>query len=296
MGYAQDKRAQEQSSATTVAIGKPDLPADVSVNGVVVDPDGNPVGGATVRALTAREHEPVAESDAQGRFELHVNRDDAGALGAFRFEHVPAKPLHDQWLKEIPWDVVVVAKPYTIAWRHLDAAQPSKPLTIALTPEAQIRGQVIDRQKRPIQSAEVRVESIEPPGTDPLRGPCADPGMLDLQRSRLAPVAKTDADGKVTIDGLPPDVRLGVLVKHDDFRRDFLYVATTHQPQPDIEVPEYADGKETTERKKVYAADFSAVLGPPRRDWWGGLRPPTRKNPSPTHGSKHSGNPMRSIP
>ncbi|MCX7424273.1 MAG: carboxypeptidase regulatory-like domain-containing protein, partial [Planctomycetia bacterium] len=237
-------------------------PATLTASGKVVDPAGKPVAGATVYL---REWSTYRIS--QDAFKLDTNdvlaTTETDAAGGFRFENVAARPLNDQWLGEIPWDVVVVAKSYAMAWRHLDAARQAKPWTITLAPEATITGRVTDRQGKPIPGADVSVFAIDPPGSD---WPChayADPDMLDLQRSRLSPAAKTDAEGKVTIGGLPRDARLDLFVTHPDFQHGLTFVATTDQPQRDIVILEYAYGGRTALSHEVYRWDFSAELGPP---------------------------------
>ena len=247
-----------QPQGTAPAEPPPALP---TAFGKIVDPAGKPVAGATVYL---REWSTVLISREPYNQNLNdiLATTQTDAAGAFRFEKVPAKPLHDQWLRQIPWDVVVVAKPFAMAWRHLDTAQQSKPWTISLTPEAKITGRVTDKQGRPVREAEVKVVSISSlAGESHPRS--NDPETLGLAWSRLAPVAKTDADGRVTIAGLPRDLLLRAFVTHDDFRSEIVYAATTEQPQGDIDFPDYADGKESVQVKKVYSANFSAVLGPP---------------------------------
>ena len=237
-------------------------PAMLTASGKVVDPAGKPVAGATVYL---REWSTYRIS--QDAFKLDTNdvlaTTETDADGGFRFENVAARPLHDQWLGEIPWDVVVVAKSYAMAWRHLDAARQAKPWAITLAAEAKITGKITDQAGRPVVGAEASVHDISPLDVD---WPCsayADPGVLDLQRSRLAPGAKTDAEGKLTIGGLPRDVRVSLIVTHPEQHRDVILVATTDQPQPDVEDSDYVDGKRTTRPKKVHGDSFSVALAPP---------------------------------
>ena len=239
-------------------------PALLTAFGKVLDLNGNLVAGATVYLREWSTYR--ISSDPYNRDVndiLATTKTDA--QGEFRFEDVAARPMSEQWLRQIPWDVVVVARPYAMAWRHLEATEQSEPLTITLVPEVKITGCVNDQQGRPVRDAEVRVNSISPLGSD---YPChayADPEVLDLQRSRLAPVAKTGVGGKVTIHGLPRDERLRLGVTHDDFRGDFVLVATTDKSQPNIEYSRYsyADRKSTKQSKKIFSSDFSIALKPP---------------------------------
>ena len=122
--------------------------------------------------------------------------------------------------------------------------QQSEALDDQLCAEAVITGQVTDRQGRSIQDAELRVYTIDPLGAVSTSIAFADPEKLDLHKSRLAPVAKTDANGKVTISGLPHDERIALNIKHVDYRRDIIFVSDLRmEPQPDIETFDYVDGK-----------------------------------------------------
>jgi len=249
-----------QPLATTPAEPPPAL---LTAFGKVVDPAGKPVAGATVHLREWSTYR-ISQDPYNENLNDILATTQTDAEGAFQFKNVPARALHDEWLSQIPWDVVVVAKPYAIAWRHLDAAQQSKPLKIALAPEAKITGQVKDKQGRPIQNAEVRAISISSL-TSESHPPFTDPETLDLAFSRLAPIAKTDADGKVTVAGLPRELLFTFVVTHDDFRREIVRVATTDQPQADIDVPSRGiEGKmPSMEPAKVYAGAFSIALRPP---------------------------------
>jgi beta-lactamase regulating signal transducer with metallopeptidase domain/protocatechuate 3,4-dioxygenase beta subunit len=239
------------------------LPTLLTALGRVVDPAGKPVAGATVHLREWSTYRISAEPYKRNPNDILATT-QTDAQGAFRFEKVPAKPLSDQWLKQIPWDVVVVARPYAIAWRHLDAAQQSKPLTINLAPEAKLSGRVIDQHGEPVQNAEVRISGIQPLGSDAHCSAYAAPDVLDLQQSRLMHVFRTDTDGQVTIEGLPSDLLMQLSIHHDAFRSDSTFVATTDQPQPDMEIPNYEIGKpKKTKQIKVGCRRFTVTLEPP---------------------------------
>ncbi len=254
-----------ESRATTKEQTDPQVapPALLTASGTVHDPNGKPVAGATVHLREWSTYRGGSDPYTRNPNDI-IATTQTDAQGAFRFEKVPAKPLSDQWLKQVPWDVVVVAKPYAIAWRHLDAAQESKPFTFHLTPEARISGQVTDQQGRPVANAEVRIGVIQPLGSDASCGAYADPDVLDLQRSRLMDVAKTDAEGRVTIGGLPSGLLMRLGIYHDAFRGDTTFVATTDKPQPDMEIPDYENGiPKKGKTIKVECGRFAVALAPP---------------------------------
>ena len=255
-----------KGEGTAVAASSPGAPAEpppalLTAFGKVVDPAGKPVAGADVYLREWSTYRISQDPwDHNPNDILAATKTDVE--GKFRFENVPARPLHESWLKQSPWDVVIVAKPYALAWKHLSAAQPPKPFEIALAPEAKITGRVIDQQGRPIQGAEVKAYGLCSLTGD-WHPQFTDPETLDLGCSRLAPAAKTDADGKLTIAGLPRGLRLDTIVTHDDFATGSVYVATTDQPQPDLDASSYKDGKKQESSAKVFSTAFSATLGPP---------------------------------
>lgn len=259
------KPAAQSSPTATTSPDEPPPPL-LSAHGTVVDPAGKPVAGATVYLREWSIYRVLM--DAANRTPLKDRTDilattQTDAEGAYRYENVPAKPLREEWLKQIPWDVVVVAKPYGMGWRHLNASQQAGSLDVKLTPEATVSGRVTDQQGHPVQNALVSLHSIDPLDSD---WPCtaySDPGSLIVQQSQLMPASKTDADGRVTFTGLPRDARLYFDVTHPDFRRNSVLAAITDRPTPDIEVFGSFDGTASKHMAKIYSGPFSVTLVPP---------------------------------
>lgn len=234
----------------------------ITTFGKVLDPTGKPVVGATVYLREWSTYRISTDFFDQNPNDI-LAKTVTDAEGAFRFEEVPTKPFSAEWMAEIPWDVVVVAESYALTWKHLFTERTTAPMTITLSPEAKITGQVINPQGQPVKDAIVEVYSINSLSLPELRPTSKDPENLDLQFSRLAPSAKTDVDGKVTLGGLPADRFLKIRVIQDDFLGVFLNVATTDQPQADVERIDYVDNKPDREFQKVYSGSFTAELKPP---------------------------------
>ncbi len=242
---------------SAVAEANDQPPALLTALGKVVDPAGKPVAGATVflrEWSTYRiSSDPYNDSPRDVLATTHT-----GADGTFRFEKVVAKPfLTDEWFRQNPWDIVVTAKSYGLAWRHMRTPHPSQAFEIKLQPAATISGRVTDHMGRPIKGAEVCVSGIDPLGQE-LRYDYAAPGTLDLQASQLRPSARTDGEGRFEINGLPREALLTVMVTHDNFDREFLHVATSIEPQPDLPITPRTDAKTA----KIHPANFTVKLDP----------------------------------
>ena len=190
--------------------------------------------------------------------------------GAFRFENVPAKPLRENVAKANPLGrrgrgqaiLHCLATPGC-------ARNKSKPLTITLAPEAKVTGRVTDQHGKPIPNATVTLNSIDPLAAIGHAPRMPIPATLILTASRLAPAAKTDADGRVTFACLPRDARLSFGVGHSDFQRSGVLVAITDRPQPEIEVPGVFDGARSEHKAKIHAGTFSVALAPGLPRWVG---------------------------
>jgi beta-lactamase regulating signal transducer with metallopeptidase domain/protocatechuate 3,4-dioxygenase beta subunit len=253
---AASESKKRADSRPTAADGAPLL----TVFGRVVDSDGKPVAGATVYLREWSTYRVSSEPYNRNLNDILATT-KTDAAGTLRFENVPSKKLHEQWVSQNPWDVVVVARPYAVAWRHLSAPRDTRPLEIKLAAGATIRGRITDPQGRPVANAKATVLGISALGSD-WHPPFDDPETLDLQLSRLCPTAKSDAEGQVIIDGLPRDALLGVEIRHPDLHRQFVHVATTDGPQADMEIPEHAKGNRIVS-PKVFSVTFSAKLDPP---------------------------------
>lgn len=257
---AKKKQAPAEKKGQTGTTPAGNLPM-VSAVGRVLDSEGMPVAGATVYLREWSTYLVSSEPWARDVDDiLATTRTDAD--GAFRFEPVSAKKIHDQWMRQNPWDVVVAAKGHAIAWRHLRGASSDRPYEIRLSAAERISGRVSDAQGKPLGGAEAIVSMITSLDADTYSS-LDDPETFDLQDSRLRPRAKTDADGRVTIEGLPRNARLLVRLTHPDHHSKLVYVATSKEPQPDLDVPKFENEKRVSNLQKVFPTEFSAALEPP---------------------------------
>jgi beta-lactamase regulating signal transducer with metallopeptidase domain/protocatechuate 3,4-dioxygenase beta subunit len=250
------ERPQKQA-ATTPIDGVPLLTA----SGRAVDPTGKPVAGATVYLREWSTYRISSEPYNQNLNDILATT-KTDAAGAFRFDRVPSKKMHDQWMAYNPWDVVVVAEPYAIAWQHLTTPASDKPHEFRLSEAAKISGRITDAQGHPVRDAVVKVHAIYALAAESYP-PIEDPETFDLQLSRLRPAGEGDANGDVTIGGLPRDVMISLEIRHPDHHSKFLRVATNKEPQPDMDMPKYEGGKRVPNPQKVFSMNFTATLDPP---------------------------------
>jgi len=140
--------AKERAEPTSGAAGVPASPSalalrdttkTISVSGVVVAADGRAESGVSVRALTHDEHEPVAESDPQGRFQLRVDR--ARVRGLVILGHTVDKAR--QGFFELDWNP--------------EPAKALPPVRLTMGPARSINVQVVDRTGKPVPGAVVGV-------------------------------------------------------------------------------------------------------------------------------------------
>ena len=124
-----------RNSTTTTA---PAAAGTATLSGVVVDPSGRPEAGVSVRAITYVEHEPVAQSDAAGRFEIRVDRGRARGLALLARS---ADGARQGFLRLNSFDVQPLQTP--------------PPIRMTMSPARSIDVQVVDGSGRPVADAVV---------------------------------------------------------------------------------------------------------------------------------------------
>lgn len=229
----------------------------ISVNGQVVDQAGVAVAGATVH-LREWSNFRVSENPGLARIEDVLATTKTDGDGRFEFADVPARPLHRYSELTAPWDVVCQHEGFGMAWQHLPAAKSEAPLCLRLAPEVSIEGDLVDQSGSPIADAHVEVYRISALGAD-WHSDDRSPWTLDLSRSELAPVGRSDAQGHVVIRGLPADLRATLIITHDDFSREVVYVATTDVSQPPVPQPGRGPDRVT---KPTFSRQFSVEMKP----------------------------------
>ena len=208
--------------------------APIEVLGLVVDPDGAPVAGATITAARFRDAGVGSFGQDRDRQELARVRSGPDGRFAMTFEgpvpgssESPNSP--DHWRR---YRIVASSRGFGPAWSSVDGTASGTPLELQFArDDSPINGRLVDLEGRPIAGATVRIHKLwkaesatavddwigrvsEPYPAEDERPrshyfPLADAGLPDSSPALPGPVA-TDADGRFRVDGLGRD-RLAIL-------------------------------------------------------------------------------------
>jgi RNA polymerase sigma factor (sigma-70 family) len=220
--------------------GKPDLPiaakADdgegklgpgrMFVVGRVLDPQGKPVPGASVmvyaRSMIFRMGAGVARL-----YPKELGRASGDGSGRFRVD-VPrtSSSYHDEF------GAVALAPGYGASWVDLDPDADQPPADIALRPEQVIHGRLFDLQGQPARDVKLSVTAIRrvlPTAPNPREENLEGPVFLWTHPDDLPgwpSPAITDADGRFTLHGVGPGLRVSLSVIDPRFASQVIEINT----------------------------------------------------------------------
>lgn len=223
--HAQDiQRVKSDSGLANRNILKP-------ISGIVLGPDGLPLGGARVylrsRPYTSRPEIQLGETltDSDGNFEF---------VGI-------EKPIKGDSRRLYPLDVIAVKARHSIRWKKLLNAERS--IQLRLKRDTVFRGLLRDDSGKAVKDATIRVQNLMslntigkiniPSGSFPSMN---GDSYLDASQPTIQIMAKTDAKGKFAIRGLPNRVGMTLLVDDRRFVKNKIYAATTNEELPDIPI------------------------------------------------------------
>ena len=109
----------------------------IAIEGVVVDDNGRPEKGVTVKLLPPKENEPCGESDAQGHFRLQIDRKPQGLSVVARTADGERQAYH-----QFPWE------------REAKKTLPS-PLRLTMSKARMVEVVVVDAAHKPVPGAMV---------------------------------------------------------------------------------------------------------------------------------------------
>jgi len=224
------------------------------IGGQVVDAKGQPVAGANVYMREAiagyrRTSHAIKSGD--------LARVTTGLDGEFRFVDVPAKS------DTIRVDVVVVAKGFALAWKHLPGGVPRENVRMVLKRPTQLSGWVLDTSGNPVPEARVQLEytmsirHITQADLDQGRWPRVDDARhVNLRGFHEPPSAQTDVEGRFTLKGLPPGLGIGIRAIHPQYELTDVFAAT---------VEEIDSENASKAKRNVQTGEMRVLLGKARR-------------------------------
>lgn len=191
--------------------------ADPFVSGVVVNTDGAPIAGATVRLsrtpvpyLTRFEALAQTETDTDGQFRIvDVKVPQSG--------------------RPVPLKLIITAPNYGVHWDTI--SEPQQDVKISLQPQAAFTGKLILSGK-PVSNASIRVlhvmsiEALKDIDIQAGSFPSRHKAYIDLEGLRVPILTKSDADGKFVLDQIPPNVGFAFQVDHPSVAK-LVYFGTT---------------------------------------------------------------------
>ena len=258
---AAQQKNQPQGKAEPAA-----TPVKLSATGTVVDQAGGPIAGARVilREWSVYRVGELPRKQTENFFrgeELHdtLSETTTDDTGRFRFDNVtaPAFPHHPEAGHSVyPWDIVALAPGHGLAWVQLTPQNQRAPITLKLGPEKIIRGRIIEPGGKPVVGAKIKVHGIDPLGR-PLGNGLQTENRLNLIWSAFPLGATTDADGRFTIAGIPPEHVATLIVTEPRHERLAVYAATTDKPQPENVATYYYSGQPREVREPVYSGELT---------------------------------------
>lgn len=249
--------------------GKPATPAlaaKLSASGRVLDAEGKPVAGATVilrewsvyrvRGMSPKQAERLVRGEEVPDI---LAKTESDPDGRFRFQDVPAPSFPNTaevGQSVFPWDVAALAPGHGTAWVQLTPERQRTPIALTLGAEGTIRGRVVEPGGKPVAGAKVKVFGIDPLGRPDEYGMGTD-NRLNLTCSAFPLGAKTGADGRFTIRGLPGEQVATLVVTEPRHERLVAFAATTTVPQPDLVSHDVRAGKPAETRQPVHTGEFT---------------------------------------
>jgi RNA polymerase sigma factor (sigma-70 family) len=201
----------------------------LSASGKVVDLQGKPIANAAVYFLEMASLRMTTQTTTSDYTDI-LAQAKSDKNGAFEFRDVRVEPMRiaPSNSYQHPWIVVAMAKGYAVAW-HTFKADSEHDLVLTLTPEARIRGQLLDASSRPAAGVRVQVVEIDEWLNPDPRRRFFSGDELRLTLSRLPLSVVTNSDGWFVMDRLPKDLRVGLLIDDSRFARKWLSCATVDE-------------------------------------------------------------------
>ncbi len=181
-----------------------------TIRGRVLDPDGKPVAGATV-AVLARSRSIGRGGDitsAGTRGVATTTTDDSGA-----FQIGPKPPISSSLYRDVK--LMASSPRFAPSGRGIGLDAEEIVMDVSLQQPRRIKGRLADSVGQPAPGVVVHVTAMRKPGYDLLAGLMLTKPEPDLPGWPRP--AKTDADGRYILDGLPANLEINLNIKDDTY-------------------------------------------------------------------------------
>jgi protocatechuate 3,4-dioxygenase beta subunit len=128
-------------------------------------------------------------------------------------------------------EIIAWADGWGMAWTDVIALAPGEPVRIALAPEADVHGTVIDAKGQTVRDARITLGGLTKSTTESRGGSYTQPGDLNLSLSELQRKITTDSEGRFVLRNLPPDYRISAIFEHAGSKRTVIYIDTGNNPE-----------------------------------------------------------------
>lgn len=264
-----------------------DVRTSITIEGIVLKPDGTAAAGAAVRTHAwwwnwpsefgkDETMPPIFETTtgSDGRFSLKLPFGPDEKLSDTTWKGVWSEP---RWKRLWNFSAVVASMPgYGGSWVALEQLVPSESITLRLVNEHPIRGKIIDLEGKPIAGATIQISNPtdgkagsldawlagiragEPAWTVHAKaGTSIEPRLLGISDKM-----KSDADGRFEIRGLGPECKIDLaFVGETVAHREAIACTRKMEPITRVILPEASKQTEPVLGSDfIYSADPARVI------------------------------------
>jgi|GEM_PF-1828473 len=212
-----------------VIVSKDPSPADpaISVAGIVTDTDGKPLAGMEVVLCDKATSRSRYKSNLR-RFPDVLARTTTNDQGRFAFNSIGIPPRMTDTVAKLRAgtsgaELLIWGTGKALTWEPVESFENTEK-QIRLTPEADVRGIVVDDAGNPVENAELTVHGFTR-STNYVDPDLEDTGDLNLFWSEVQ-FGSTTNNGKFRIPNLPQNYRVALICTGENGGRSYFYIDT----------------------------------------------------------------------